>query len=88
MKSSNVFCIDTETTAIRYYGQFRVPDLDYVDKYGNYTSDEYVKLAEEVRMTVSYIQHIACACSHACTRVCRGNYIITVCVCYQVQQCK
>ncbi|KAI0225835.1 Mucin-like protein [Lamellibrachia satsuma] len=44
-----------ETTAVRYYGQFRVPDLDYVDKYGNYTSDEYVKLAKEVRMTLSEI---------------------------------
>ncbi|KAI0208143.1 hypothetical protein LSAT2_007193 [Lamellibrachia satsuma] len=45
----------TETTTIRYYGQFRVPDLDYVENYGVNTSDEYVKLAEEVRFTLSEI---------------------------------
>ncbi|KAI0232001.1 hypothetical protein LSAT2_017656, partial [Lamellibrachia satsuma] len=45
----------TETTTIRYYGQFRVPDLDYVDNYGVDTSDEYVTLAEEVRSKLSEI---------------------------------
>ncbi|KAI0231502.1 hypothetical protein LSAT2_018135 [Lamellibrachia satsuma] len=50
---NNVFI--AETTTIRYYGQFRVPDLDYVDNYGVTTSDAYVKLAEEVRRTLSEI---------------------------------
>ncbi|KAI0238816.1 hypothetical protein LSAT2_010422 [Lamellibrachia satsuma] len=44
-----------ETTIIRYYGQFRVPELEYVDNYGVDTSDEYMKLAEEVRFTLSEI---------------------------------
>ena len=54
----NVVCISTETTAMRYYGQFRVPGLSYISNYGDNTSTEYTYLAYEVRIKVSLTWHI------------------------------
>ena len=62
----NVVCIPTETTAIRYYGQFRVPGLSYISKYGDNTSTEYTNLAYEVRIRVSLTRYIVQKDVHKC----------------------
>ena len=42
----------TVKTIVKYYGQFRVPDLGFNEKWSDIKSPEYKALASEVKITV------------------------------------
>jgi len=45
-----------ETTAVSYYGQFRVPSLAFKKVWGDNTSTEYAELAGAVKEEVGYLE--------------------------------
>ena len=47
---------------VGYHGQFRVPELDFNEKWGNVNTPEYDILASEVGMEVRFLTCSYCVC--------------------------